>query len=155
MNIPISNDTEAHKQTQEELEEEYENAKSWLDELESARRSKKIDVEVARAKIRVLKLKIIMVNLEREKELASRLRMCSIPSKVHSYGRFPEMKPRECYCVHVWYSIIMEQMHCQIITIINIKDVDARYDHRIEKLQDEIDELESQQQLEWHELIGV
>jgi hypothetical protein len=42
----------------------------------------------------------------------------------------------------------MEQMHCQIITIINIKDVDARYDHRIEKLQDEIDELESQQQLE-------
>jgi chromosome segregation ATPase len=101
MNIPISNDTEAHKQTQEELEEEYENAKSWLDELESARRSKKIDVEVARAKIRVLKLKIKLVNLEREKELASRLRMCSIPSKVHSYGRFPEMKPRECYCVHV------------------------------------------------------
>ncbi len=95
MNIPISNDREAHKQTQEELEEEYENAKSWLDELESARRSKKIDVEVARAKVRVLKLKIIMVNLEREKELASRLQMCSIPSKKHSYGQFPAMKPRK------------------------------------------------------------
>jgi len=27
-------------------------------------------------------------------------------------------------------------------------EIDARYDHRIEKLQDEIDELESQQQLE-------
>ena len=77
------------------MEEEYENAKSWLDELESARRSKKIDVEVARAKVRVLKLKIIMVNLEREKELASHLRMCSIPSKVHSYGQFPAMKQRE------------------------------------------------------------
>ena len=34
------------------------------------------------------------------------------------------------------------------MTIINIKDVDARYDLRIQKLQDEIDELESQQQLE-------
>ena len=95
MNIPISNDREAHKQTQEELEEEYENAKSWLDELESARRSKKIDVEVARAKVRVLQLQIVMVNLEREKELASRLRMCSIPSKVHSYSQFPAMKQRE------------------------------------------------------------
>lgn len=102
MNIPtISNDREAHKQTEEQLQEEYENAKSWLNELERARRSKKIDVEVARAKIRVLKLKIKLVNLEREKELASRLRMCSIPSKVHSYGQFPAMKPRECYCVHV------------------------------------------------------
>ena len=32
--------------------------------------------------------------------------------------------------------------------IIIIKDVDARYDHRIKMLQDEIDELESQHQLE-------
>jgi hypothetical protein len=42
----------------------------------------------------------------------------------------------------------MEQMDCQIMTIIIIKDVDARYDHRIKMLQDEIDELESQHQLE-------
>ena len=49
----------------------------------------------------------------------------------------------------------MEQMRCQIITIINIKDVDARYDLRIQKLQDEIDELESQQQSETNTLHSI
>ena len=38
------------------------------------------------------------------------LRMCSIPSKVHSYGKFPLMKPGECDSVHVGYSIVMEQI---------------------------------------------
>jgi len=38
------------------------------------------------------------------------LRMCSIPSKVHSYGKFPLMKPGEYDCVHIGYSIVMEQI---------------------------------------------
>ena len=93
-----------------ELKDFHEIALSKLYELERLRRSKKIDAEIVRAKIGVLKLEIKMVNLEREEDLASHLRMCSIPSKVHSYGKFPLMKPGECDCVHIGYSIVMEQI---------------------------------------------
>jgi len=93
--------TNRKAQTMEELKGDYEIAKSKLDELERLRRSKKIEMEIVRAKISVLKLETKMPNLEREEDLASHLRMCSIPSRVHSYGAFPLMKPGECYCVHI------------------------------------------------------
>jgi len=104
-------DGKEHKQTMNELKDLLEIALSRLYELESTRRNKAVDAEIVRAKIGVLKLKIKMVNLEREEDLASHLRMCSIPSMKHSYGKFPLMKPGECDCVHIGYSIVMEQIH--------------------------------------------
>jgi len=86
-----------------ELKDLLEIALSKIYELESLRRNKTVDAEIVRAKICVLKLKIKMVNLEREEDLASHLRMCSIPSKIHSYGKFPLMKPGECDCVNMEY----------------------------------------------------
>ena len=84
-----------------ELKDLHEIALSKLYELERLRRSKKIDAEIVRAKIGVLKLEIRMVNLEREEDLAALLRMCSIPRMKNSYGKFPLMKPGECDCVHI------------------------------------------------------
>ena len=74
------------------------------------RRNKEVDDGIVRAKIRMVKFKIKMVNLTREEDLSTDLRMCSIPSKIHSYGKFPLMKPGECDCVHIGYSIVMEQI---------------------------------------------
>ncbi len=128
----------------EELKGDYKVATSKLYELERLRRSKKIDFdsEIVKAKIAVLRLEIRMVNLEREENLASHLRMCSIPSKVHSYGKFHLMKPGECDCVHIEYSSTGTDMLLNYDMTIIYTEIDARYDHRIKMLQDEIDRLE-------------
>jgi hypothetical protein len=60
--------TNRKAQTMEELKGDYEIAKLKLNELVRLRRSKKIDTEIVKAKISVLKLEIKMLNLEREEE---------------------------------------------------------------------------------------